>query len=210
MGKRLFLLILIGLLEVVNAPQFLMADDGARLTGFDDTKAVKTLVASETQNDVALQVTEVAVAKTANTTVKQPETYSVAPMPANAITVDSRTIEILDVADTSVDTGDHVNKYGAKFLYGHNTPGVFGGLLGMGVGNVFTVAYGGTARNYQVVETQHFQKNSDHSLIDVNTRVEYKMSAIANGKNKYDLVLMTCADYLPNTPNRYVLFANAI
>lgn len=209
MGKRLFLLILIGLLEVVNVPQFLMADDGARLTGFDDSKAVKTEVISDVQVD-AVQDVEAPLVQTASIAVEQPETYDVAPMPSNAITVAGRTIEIIDVADTGIDAGNHVNKYGTKFLYGHNTPGIFGGLLSMGVGNVFTVAYGGTARNYQVVEAQHFQKNSDYSLIDINTRVEYKMSAIANGKNKYDLALMTCADYLPDTPNRYVLFANAI
>jgi sortase (surface protein transpeptidase) len=131
--------------------------------------------------------------------------------PANAISIAGRVIPIVDVADTAVDAGDHVNKYGAKFLYGHNTSAVFGNLTSVGVGNVFTVAYGGTSRNYQVQEVQIFEKTSPKQL-SASGR-DYRMSYIANGMGRYDIVLMTCYGTMlggGDATHRYVVFANAI
>ena len=132
-------------------------------------------------------------------------------MPGNSIAVAGKVLEIVDVDDTMVDAGDHVNKYGDKFLYGHNSSAVFGNLASLSVGNVFTVSYNGVSTNYQVQEIVLYEKTSA-TVLTVDGK-DYKMRAVANGRGKYEMVLMTCAGTSygnGDASHRLVIYANAI
>ena len=208
MGRRLFLFIICSLLGLVNAPEILMASETAPVTGLSNVGVVETIPLPEPEPEPVIATASISRPRAAqiSSTIQ-----AVTVAPANAISIAGRVIPIVDVADTAVDAGDHVNKYGAKFLYGHNTAAVFGNLTSVGVGNVFTVAYGGTSRNYQVQEVQVFEKTSPKQL-SVGGR-DYRMSYIANGMGRYDIVLMTCYGTMlggGDATHRYVVFANAI
>ncbi len=208
MGKRLFLLIICSLLGMINAPSILTASDTAPVAGLSNVGVVETIPLPEPEPEPVIATV---AAPRSQTTYVAPATQSVEVAPANSISVAGRVIPIVDVADTAVDAGDHVNKYGTKFLYGHNTSAVFGNLPSVGVGNVFTVAYGGTTRNYQVQEVQIYEKTSPTQL-SVDGR-DYRMSFIANGKGRYDMVLMTCYGTMlggGDATHRYVVFANVV
>ena len=76
---------------------------------------------------------------------------------------------------------------------------------------MFMVSYGGVTTTYQVAEVQIFEKSSPTSLSS--NGVNYKMSAIANGKGRYDVVLMTCHGTMyenGDASHRLVVFANRI
>ena len=208
MGKRLFLLLICSLLGIVNAPDILTASDMAPVAGLSNVGVVETVPLPEPEPEPVIVT---AAVSRPQVTYTAPAVQPVEVAPANSISIAGRVIPVVDVADTAVDAGNHVNKYGAKFLYGHNTSAVFGNLTSVGVGNVFTVAYNGTSRNYQVQEVQIFEKTSPTQL-SVDGR-DYRMSFIANGKNRYDLVLMTCYGTMlggGDATHRYVVFANAV
>ena len=208
MGRRLFLFIICSLLGLVNAPEILMASETAPVTGLSNVGVVETIPLPEPEPEPVIATASISRPRAAQISST---TQTVTVAPANAISIAGRVIPIVDVADTAVDAGDHVNKYGAKFLYGHNTGAVFGNLTSVGVGNIFTVAYGGTSRNYQVQEVQVFEKTSPKQL-SAGGR-DYRMSYIANGMGRYDIVLMTCYGTMlggGDATHRYVVFANAI
>ncbi len=220
MARSLFLLLLSSLIGVVITPGFLTADDVVSVTGLDASGIVETVPLPESKPK-AEPVPVVAKANAKNTATSNNVTYTVPKpvtqptsqkvAPANAISIAGRVLPIVDVADTAVNAGNHVNKYGSKFLYGHNSSNVFGFLPGMKVGNVFTVAYGGTSRNYQIREVQIFRKASETTL-EANGQT-YRMTAIANGKGRYEMVLMTCYGTSygnGDASHRFVVFADAI
>lgn len=189
--KRLFLLVLVSLIGIINSPEFLMASDTVSITGIDNTGIVET------------------------EPLPEPEPEPI--IPANSISFLGRTINIVDVASTAVNAGNHVNKYGAKFLYGHNLAGVFGALTSLGVGSTFSVTYNGVVTNYQVREVITYEKNTDNGRLQLNGHGNY-MKAVANATNKdtgvvYDISLMTCAGTSygnGDASHRLVIFANAI
>ena len=208
MGRRLFLFIICSLLGLVNAPEILMASETAPVTGLSNVGVVETIPLPEPEPEPVIATASISRPRAAQISST---TQTVTVAPANAISIAGRVIPIVDVADTAVDAGDHVNKYGAKFLYGHNTGAVFGNLTSVGVGNVFTIAYNGTSRNYQVQEVIIFEKTSPTQL-SANGR-DYRMSYIANGMGRYDMVLMTCYGTMlggGDATHRYVVFANGI
>lgn len=210
MAKRLFLLLMLSLLGVVNASEFLTAADRVELAGLDETRIVETVSLPEPEPFVEV-VAPVAYEAT-NYTTPAPE---IVLAPSNTIAIAGRVLEIVDVADTTIDSGNYVNKYGEKFLYGHNSAGVFGGLVNLGVGNVFTVSYGGVSRNYQVAKIEIFEKDLETGKLRLNGAGNY-MRSIANARSGdiwYDLSLMTCygASYgNGDASHRLVIFANAI
>lgn len=226
MAKRLFLLVILCLIEVINVPYDLAAMDSF-VVGEPEFHAVETVAlvepasAATSEAEAASYGTaivnraeiavrpEVVTATTAVATTAVQNTVSVPQ--GNYISVAGRNLAIVDVGDTMVDAGNHVNKYGEKFLYGHNSAGVFGGLVNVYEGDVFTVSYGGVVRNYRVAERGIFEKVSDTALR--RDGAEYKMRAIANGRGKYDMVLMTCYGTVygnGDASHRLILFANAI
>lgn len=144
---------------------------------------------------------------------EEPEPVYVAP--TNNIQIAGKTLEIVDVSTTTIDSGDHVNKYGSKFYWGHNSSEVFRGLYNLGEGSTFTMSYGGVTRNYRVNKKEIFEKNFETGTLQLNGKGSYMISLV-NGRyegKSYDVVLMTCYGKsvgATDATHRYVLFANAI
>ncbi|MDO4747358.1 MAG: hypothetical protein Q4A70_03420 [Candidatus Saccharibacteria bacterium] len=133
----------------------------------------------------------------------------------NYISVNGRNISVVDVASTAVNAGDHVNKYGARFYYGHNTGAVFGGLVNYGVGSSFSIYYGGVMHNYRVAKVMIFEKNVSNGHLELNGSGNY-MRSVADARSggvQYDVSLMTCygTSYGDgDASHRLVLYANEI
>ena len=223
MAKRLFLLLILSLLGVINASEFLTATDTVELAGLDEAKIIETVPLPEPEPSAEVVAPVVygvtssslstsVVNETANFVVP---TSDVAMAPGNTIAIAGRVLEIVDVADTTIDSGGHVNKYGDKFLYGHNSVDVFGGLVNLGVGNIFTVSYGGVSRNYQVAKIVIYEKDLETGKLRLDGAGNY-MRSVANarsGDTRYDLSLMTCYGTSygnGDASHRLVIFANAI
>ena len=134
--------------------------------------------------------------------------------PLNQVSIAGRTLSLVHVDSTAADAGNHVNKYGNKFLYGHNTSNVFGVLYNVGVGEVFSVTENGVTKKYRVRAVVIYEKVNDYTL-RLNDK-DIKMTVVAkaryNGVN-YDLSLMTCYGTSygnGDASHRLVLFASAI
>ena len=129
MAKSLFLMIISSLMGVAFAPEFLTAADSVQLTRIDTSGVVETVpLPEEPELNTA---TEPAVASAP--VVSTPKAgvgnmASTTTLPANHISVAGRTLSIVEVADTTTESGSHVNKYGSSFLYGHNTANVFASI----------------------------------------------------------------------------------
>ena len=211
MARRLFLLLFSAFVGIFGSPEILMASDSFTLTGLDNAGITETVPIVEEKTVVAEPVVD-------SGNYVTPVYVAPAPVyvvPSNNITVAGRTLAIVDVADTTVNSGDHVNKYGDRFLYGHNTADVFGGLTSLGVGSTFSVTYGGVTTNYQVAKIVIFEKNVENGRLQLNGAGNY-MRAVANAKSdgvQYGLSLMTCYGTSygnGDASHRWVIFANAI
>lgn len=223
MAKRLFLLIFSAFIGIFGSPEILMASDDYTLSGLDNTGIVETVPIAEEPAAVE-NTTTVNSGSNSGYVAPARQTSSAAPTqtltpiyvaPSNSISVVGRTLEIVDVASTTVDAGNHVNKYGERFLYGHNTAGVFGGLVNLGVGGTFSVTYGGITTNYRVAKVVIFEKNVETGRLQLNGAGNY-MKSVANAKSdgvQYGLSLMTCYGTSygnGDASHRLVIFANAI
>lgn len=207
MARRLFLLLFSAFIGIIASPEILMASDDFAPTGLNNAGITETV-------PIVVEEPE-----------PEPESVYVAPRyvapapahtaPSNNISVAGRTLEIVDVADTTVDAGNHVNKYGDRFLYGHNTANVFGGLTSLGVGSTFSVTYGGATTNYRVTKVVIYEKNASTGRLQIDGAGNY-MRPVANAKSdgvQYDLSLMTCYGTSygnGDASHRWVIFANAI
>lgn len=213
MAKSLTLLI-VSFIAIITNPFSLTAADHFEVTGLNPTNIVETVPLPEPEPEPAPVEIASAPVSVATPVVYQAPAPAPAPVslaPANAISIGGRVLPIVDVADTSVDAGDHVNRYNGKFLYGHNSAAVFSILYSVGVGNVFTIASGGTSINYQVTEVAIYEKTSPTSLSQNGKKIS--MLYVANGKNRYDLTLMTCYGTSygnGDASHRYVIYANAV
>ena len=192
------------------------ADTTIHIADLDQSKVIETVipVAPEPEPVVTPVVQTPAFAN---------RIAALAPVTGNSISVAGRTISIVDVADTAVDAGNHVNKYGDKFLYGHNSAAVFGGLANLSVGQTFSVNYNGSVTTYQVANMVTLTKNFDYDILEypaIPTAGLYNyLPGIAKraqfGKKgpTYDLALMTCAGASVgngDATHRLVVFANKI
>lgn len=214
MGKGLFLLGLSVIMGVLSCSVPLMAADNVKPKSpvFTDPLTV------EIQEEV--KPAEVAVNPSVVTVAAQP-TYAApvyaAPVytaPANNIAIAGRTIEVVDVASTTVDAGNHVNRFRGKLLYGHNSAGVFGAILGLGAGATFSVATNGVTTNYRVARTETFEKNATTGQLQLNGMGSYMngVAAAYYGGVYYDMALMTCAGVSygnGDASHRFVIFAVA-
>ena len=216
MAKRLFLFtisIFISWLGLANNfSTFLSAAENIEASGVDFSSAVETVISEPETTVVAEQV------KPASTPVKAPATATAArsTTPAgNYIQIAGKTLSITDVTSTAVDSGTHVNKYGDKFLYGHNSSTVFGGLKNLAVGSSFSVNYGGQSANYQIQKIVIFEKNVTAGTLELNGSGTY-MRSVANAKFQgiqYDLSIMTCSGTSygnGDASHRLVIFANRV
>ncbi len=211
MAKRLFLLLISSFIGVINAPSFLIADNSFTVKQ-PEFNAVNTV---EIEKPV-IETNEVKTVVTANTQATPVVKAVPAPVvPANSIAIAGRNLTVVDVASTAVDSGNHVNRYGSRFLYGHNTGAVFGGLVNLGVGSSFTVTLNGVTTNYQVRRVVIFEKNTANGRLQINGEGNY-MRPVANATfegAQYDLSLMTCYGTSygnGDASHRLVLFADAI
>ncbi len=207
---------------IFNSPSILMATDTVMASSLDYSDAVETVIIeeknkidSEIMNHESFSfdaITPVAYSAPIEDKAMSETTYVAL---ENSIAVAGRVLKIVDVADTSIDSGDHVNKYGDRFLYGHNSTNVFGGLVNSSVGNIFTVSYGGMSKNYQVMKIVIFEKNSSTGRLQLNGSGSY-MNSVVKAKNdgvQYDLSLMTCYGTSygnGDASHRLVIFANSI
>lgn len=141
--------------------------------------------------------------------------YGSATFIGNYISVTGRNISIVDVGSTTVDAGNHVNKYGSRFYYGHNSGAVFGGLTGLDVGSSFSIYYGGVLHNYRVAKVMIFEKNISNGRLQLNGSGSYmkSVSEARGGGVQYDISLMTCygTSYgYGDASHRLVVFANEL
>lgn len=131
------------------------------------------------------------------------------------IQIAGKTLGIEKVSSTAVDSYDHVNKFGSKFYWGHNTSAVFRGLYDLGAGATFTMTEGGVTKKYKVAEIQVFDKNFETGVLQQNGKGNY-MTALTNGRYNgasYDVVLMTCYGESVgggDATQRFVVLARAI
>ena len=139
-------------------------------------------------------------------------------VPVDSISIAGRTINIVDVNSTTVASGDHVNFYRNKFLYGHNSSAIFGGLKNLSIGATFTITHDGVTSTYRIVNRVVYQYeetgngalrlNGDGRNYFLNT-----VRAKDNNDVQYAVSLMTCHGVSyggDNATERLVLFANKI
>ncbi len=216
--KKILILLLSSFVGIIANPELPFASDTVAVTGI--TGEVETVI--EIAPEPAEVETVLYVAKPAPTptpaSISALAPVSVqpnpAPAPMNQISIAGRTLSLVHVDSTAVDAGNHVNKYGEKFLYGHNSAGVFGVLYNVGVGEAFSVTENGVTRNYRVQAVVIYEKVDDYTL-KLNGQT-IKMAVVARARYSgvnYDLSLMTCYGTSygnGDASHRLVLFASAI
>ena len=195
MRNRLFLILSIIIMNVLM-PNSTIADGEIVVHGLDSSRDTETVIP---------------VVETAKTSYSQP--INKPPLSNNYIIIAGRSLNIVPVSQTEINAGDHVNKYGEKLLYGHNSSTVFGNLKNLGIGSTFTITENGTTTTYKIAKTITFEKNN--GLLQLNGDGSY-MKSVANARSNgvnYDLALMTCAGTSygnGDASHRLVLFANKI
>ena len=198
MVKNTFLLIVASLITIMMSPSVLTATDDVTVTRVSDARAVETVPLPEPESVVA----------------KAP-VAGYAPVyraPTNNVLIGGRTLEVIPVGSTTVDAGNHVNKYDS-LLYGHNSYNVFAPVLSMGVGSTFTVTYGGVTTTYQVANAITFEKNGELLQLNGSGNFMNPVSRAVHMGVHYDIAVMTCAGQSlggGDATHRYVLFANAV
>ena len=115
MGKRLFLLLFSSLVGLLFNFDYLAADDYIDILQ-PDFNAVETVI-EEKEN--TLSETRIYKAQSETNVTQEVKTPATGQniISGNYISFLGKTISIIDVPDTTVDSADHVNKFGDKFLY---------------------------------------------------------------------------------------------
>ncbi len=229
--KTIIAIFLASFIGIMANPEMLAASNSVAVNGINNDGIVKTIIKKPkievhvdakpqtvVNNDYMTSWVEpaqtVEVARAEAPAYVAP-TYVEPVTPANNIQIAGRTLEIVDVSSTSVDSYDHVNKYGQNFYWGHNSNEVFRGLYNLGAGSTFTMTYDGKTTKYRVADVVIFEKNFGNNMLQLDGSGNYMMSLV-NGRfkgAKYDAVLMTCYGTSVgngDATNRYVLLANAI
>lgn len=203
MFKKTLILLLSSFFTIAGAPEFLIASEDVEVNSINNANIVQTVVPEPVKTVVSTPVTR---------TTKSTVAKAAAPKPAaNRLNIAGRSLVVEYSPNTGVDAGRVVKFYNNKFLYGHNSAGVFGFLPSVGVGTVFSLTYNGVTTNYRVMEKVEYAKSSPTTL-NLNGR-DYSMAYIAKGMNKYSLTLMTCSGRSlggGDATHRLVLYANAI
>ena len=209
--KKILILLFSSFVGIIANPEMPFASDTVEVT--DIFGAVETVIVKEekTSWNVVEPVTVKAAPAPSHPNVFKKE-YS-QPLPANRINIAGRSLEVVDVDNTAVDSGNHVNRYNEKFLYGHNSAGVFGVLYNVHEGDIFSLAKNGVTTNYRVQAVVVYEKVDGYTLGFNGQNV--KMSAVARARHNgvsYDLSLMTCYGTSygnGDASHRLVLFASA-
>ena len=191
MGKRLFLLIIAGIIGFSSIPSVLMATDTIEVSDLDNTGVVETVPLPEPEPEPEVPAAPVAgyapaVAQVANYTVT---TYSA---------------DIMINPAGIVKTGD--------LIYGHNSWDLMGSLEQRYVGEVFTITEGGVTRSYRVAAVVKYAKTSDE-VYDYLDGDKYLMGDIVYGAMGHSVALMTCTGEMiggGDATHRLVVYADAI
>lgn len=202
MGKRLFLLGVLGLIGVAAWPGASTADSMVALAA-PEFHAVETVPLPEVE-----EIEEAAYLVSAPAAGYAPA--EAAPQMINyAVTAYSGAV---------VETPSYADIYKTgNLVYGHNTANLLGNLGVLGVGSVFTVTEGGAAQIYQVARVLVFEKDQATGRLQENGRGDF-MPTVAQAAYKgehYALALMTCtgtpiADKPGDATHRLVVFANRV
>ena len=223
MGRSLFLLLISNLIGVVLSSGVLMATDhvAVDIVGLDGLQTMEKGVVVDpnetkgtTPSSTVNSGDEIGADMADAVTIVNSAPNYVAPVGyTNSISIAGQTLEIIDVASEELDAGYHVNRMGGKFLYGHNSGAVFGGLASMGEGSTFSINNGGVVTNYQVMLVEHFEKND--GKLQKNGKGNFINAVIGATYmgQPYDLSIMTCEGQVykdGDASHRLVLFANAV
>lgn len=229
MKKHLFLLLSI-LLTGVFTPTFSLADQTPVISGIADAGVETVLPKIEESVKVSAPVVEQAAPKPTapapvqNTAPVQKTAPIAAPntsKPADSIRIAGKNLNITTVDSTAADSGNHVNRFkkgnfDGRFLYGHNSAAVFGGLKNLGVGNTFSVTLDGVENTYKIAKIVIFNKNVAKGTIELPGDSTNYMTPVAKATfmgEKFDLSIMTCHGKSlggGDATERLVVFANRI
>ncbi len=190
MAKRLFLLLISSLIEVVFGANILSATDIVltKTPGYD---AVETVIEPEIEEPIIEEVSSEQVVE-----------YYAPVIPKN-YTVTSVTSEIVEYPSYY-----DIYRTG-KFIYAHNSSNLFGSLGYLNYGEIFTITEGGVTRSYRVMDKVIYEKAAN-GLLNGSKAVTKEVEYNANG---YDISMMTCYGMMygnGDASHRLVLFANAI
>lgn len=170
MGKRLFLLLIAGLMGLASSPMALTAADSVILAGIDNTGVTETVPLPEPEPEIE---PEPEVVYTAPAVVRpQMVNYTVTAY-INSRAEYEATHDKLSLSD--------IYKY-RQMIYAHNTAALLGNLPSRYQGETITITESGVAQKYVVATAP--QKISVGDLSG-------KMNMIAGG-NGHALAMMTC------------------
>ncbi|MBO7561240.1 sortase [Candidatus Saccharibacteria bacterium] len=138
------------------------------------------------------------------------------------IEIAGKWVNVYNVDSTALDAGNSVYRfinnakgYDGRFLYGHNSSNVFGGLKNLSIGNIFTVTLNNETVTYRIAEKVVFEKNQETGKLTLNGAGSH-MNNVARAKyngTQYDLSIMTCHGQSlghGDATHRLVIFANRI
>ncbi len=201
MAKRLFLLLFIGLEWVLFGFDFLSATDMVvtKVSGYD---AVETVLKPEPEPPLEQNTFEVLSIEPA------PVYHYVAPIPAPAPVLKNYTVT--SVTDQIVEYPSYYDVYRTgKFLYAHNSSNLFGSIVNLDYGEIFTITESGIVRSYRVMDKAIFEKAPNGYLNgSLSTTREAEINAYG-----YDISMMTCFGTMygnGDASHRFMIFANAI
>ena len=204
-------------------------------TSVEDGNTFAEITAEETPVEPEPVKTEIVKSEpvyVAPAATPEPEPVYVAPTPepepvkpttvADHIEVAGKWVNVYDVDSTALDAGNSVYRfvntakgYDGRFLYGHNSNNVFGGLKNLSNGSTLTLTLNNKTTTYRVSAIVIFEKNQETGKLTLNGEGSY-MNNVARAKyngTQYDLSLMTCHGTSlghGDATHRLVIFANAI
>lgn len=196
MAKGLFLLLMSNIIGLVFGVSFLSATDtvDVKKPGFS---AVETIIEkNKVENDFIESSNDSSVEYLASYSnpVFYPTNYTVTAVTGEIVAYPS----YYDIYRTG------------KFIYAHNSSGLFGNLNYLEYGEIFTITEGGVTQSYQVMDKVVYEKSLESGLLNGSKSLTKAVEYEANG---YDVSIMTCYGTIygnGDASHRLVVFANAV
>ena len=193
MGKRLFLLLLAGVMGAISTSTTLTAADDF-VAKEPEFHAVETVPLPEPEPEPAPVVYAAKAATLASPAAPQVVNYTV-------------TVYTGTMIDKGLSYGD-IYKF-RNLIYGHNSSNLLGNLKSLSEGQVFTITENGAEQNYRVAAKVTYEKTADGFL----NNDPYLMGEIANKAGGHSVALMTCAgkpDGQGGASHRLVIYADRV
>lgn len=202
MGKRLFLLLIVGFMGIINTPEILMATDSV-VAENPVFNAVETVPLPEPEPEPAPEPKSVSLTVQYAAPVAGYATMPATPQITNyTVTVYSGTI-----------VADNLSYYDIyktnKLVYGHNSYNLLGNLSNRYVGETITITEGGVTQTYRVSDVVLYEKTSEGYLNHDRTL----MGKIMRTALGHSVALMTCAGTSygnGDASHRLVVYADAM